>query len=65
MAKEKKATSKAAGTVARQRAIQQRVDAREKSKDAQGKAKKKPVQAGTRKQPENPLPPEPLNSASL
>lgn len=60
MAKEKKATSKAAGTVARQRAIQQRVDAREKSKDAQGKAKKKPVQAGTRKQPENPLPPQHL-----
>ena len=60
MAKEKKATSKAAGTVGRQRAIQQRVDAREKPKGAQEKAKKKPVQAGTRKQPENPLPPQHL-----
>lgn len=62
MAKEKKPTSKAAGTVAKQRAIQKKVDAREKAKKAAKEpAKKKPVQAGERRQPENPLPPQHLS----
>jgi len=59
MAKEKKPTSKADVTAAKQRAIQAQVEAKEAStKKAATKAEpeKKPVQAGTRRQPENPLP---------
>jgi len=64
MAKEKKPTSQAAGTAAKQRAIQQEVESKEAAKSAGSKSaaskkpeqEKKPVQAGTRKQPENPLP---------
>ncbi|MCA1713752.1 MAG: SDR family NAD(P)-dependent oxidoreductase, partial [Gammaproteobacteria bacterium] len=43
-------------TVATQRAIQRRIDSREKPATGAGKPKPKPVQAGTRKQPENPMP---------
>ncbi|WP_206862234.1 SDR family oxidoreductase [Lysobacter changpingensis] len=58
MAKEKKPTSKANGTAAKQQAIQAHVEAKEAKKPPAKKAeaKKPPVQAGTRRQPENPLP---------
>lgn len=58
MAKEKKPTSNADGTAAKQQAIQEQVEAKEAKKPSAGdsESKKKPVQAGTRKQPENPLP---------
>jgi len=64
MAKEKKPTSQAAGTAAKQRAIQEEVESKEAAKGNASKGaaskkpeqEKKPVQAGTRKQPENPLP---------
>ena len=59
MAKEKKPTSNADGTAAKQRKIQAQVETKEAAtKAASGKAgeEKEPVQAGTRKQPENPLP---------
>ena len=52
-----KKTAKA--TAARQRAIQQDIDAKPKEKTAakkSGAAKKKPVQAGARRQPEPPMP---------
>jgi len=45
----------ASTTAQRQRALQAEVDRQEKNKPAK-KAAKKPVQAGTRRQPENPLP---------
>ena len=48
-------TGKPASTVAEQRAIQQKIDAKPK-KGGGSKAKKEPVQAGPRKQPQNPLP---------
>lgn len=59
MAVKKKATSRTAGTVARQREIQQQVDERERGKPKAKKQpaeKKKPVQAGARRQPVTPLP---------
>ena len=60
MAVKKKATSRTAGTVARQREIQQQVDERErgkpKAKKKSAAEKKKPVQAGARRQPQNPMP---------
>ncbi len=59
MAKEKKPASKAAGTAARQRSIQKQVeakDARQTKASAKKEPAKKAVQAGVRKQPENPLP---------
>ncbi|HZX75789.1 SDR family oxidoreductase [Lysobacter sp.] len=58
MAKEKKPASGAEATAARQRSIQTQVDARDKAKKA---AKKSAVQAGERRQPENPLPPQHLD----
>jgi NAD(P)-dependent dehydrogenase (short-subunit alcohol dehydrogenase family) len=52
-----KANTKAKATKARQRAIQQDIEAKPKKKAASGKtAKKKPVQAGTRRQPVPPMP---------
>ena len=58
MAKEKKPTSPADGKAAKQPAIQDQVEAKEAATPASKKAEtgKKPVQAGTRRQPENPLP---------
>jgi len=59
MAKEKTPRSKADGTAAKQRAIQKQVESKEAAKKTaskKGKEEKKPVQAGTRRQPENPLP---------
>ena len=59
MAKEKKPTSPAEGTAAKQRAIQDQVEAKEAAKTpASKKAEtgKKPVRAGPRRQRENPLP---------
>ena len=65
------ATRKTSGSARRQREIQQEADARNErekeakaakkaakapAKQAAGKAKKQPVQAGPRRQPENPLP---------
>ena len=63
MAKEKKPASGADATAARQRSIQKQVDARDKAKKAVEKApaKKSAVQAGERRQPENPLPPQHLD----
>lgn len=63
MAKEKKPASGAEATAARQRSIQKQVDARDKAKKAVEKApaKKSAVQAGERRQPENPLPPQHLD----
>lgn len=63
MAKEKKPASGAEATAARQRSIQTQVDARDKAKKAAKKtpAKKSAVQAGERRQPENPLPPQHLD----
>ncbi|MGI8560763.1 MAG: SDR family oxidoreductase [Luteimonas sp.] len=43
-------------TASRQRSIQRKVDAMDKRKDAASDDSKKPVQAGPRKQPTNPLP---------
>lgn len=61
MAKEKKPTSTAKKTAARQRSIQKRVDAGAKKTGASKQTdRKKPVQAGERRQPENPLPPQHL-----
>ncbi len=48
-------SAKAATTARRQRAIQQDIDAKAKPAKA-SKTKKKPVQAGARRQPENPMP---------
>ncbi|WP_342316147.1 SDR family oxidoreductase [Lysobacter sp. FW306-1B-D06B] len=59
MAMEKKPASKAAGTAAKQRAIQKKVeakDARQAKSPAKKASSRKAVQAGTRRQPENPLP---------
>jgi len=57
-----KATTKTKGTkatTARQRAIQRDIEAKPKKKAATREAaKKKPVQAGTRRQPEPPMPPQ-------
>ncbi|MBV8520285.1 MAG: SDR family oxidoreductase [Acidobacteria bacterium] len=51
------ATKKTAATVARQRKVQREVDAAEKKKSSSKKKKsEKPVQAGSRKHHENPLP---------
>ncbi|HEY5850009.1 MAG TPA: SDR family oxidoreductase [Lysobacter sp.] len=55
--------SKATATAARQKKIQQQVDARDKAKPkkkAPAEEQKKPVQAGARRQPQNPLPPQHL-----
>jgi NAD(P)-dependent dehydrogenase (short-subunit alcohol dehydrogenase family) len=54
----KSVASKTAATVATQRKIQKQVDARDKGKPKKAKApeEKKPVQAGERKQPQNPMP---------
>ncbi|HEY5802928.1 MAG TPA: SDR family oxidoreductase [Lysobacter sp.] len=55
--------SKATATAARQKKIQQQVDARDKvrpKKKAAAEEAKKPVQAGARRQPQNPLPPQHL-----
>lgn len=49
----------AAATAQRQRALQAEVDRQDKAKPAK-KPAKQPVQAGTRRQPENPLPPQHL-----
>jgi len=54
-ARKKKAATVAKTVVARQRAIQRRIDADDRSKQAADK-KPKPVQAGARRQPQNPLP---------
>ncbi|WP_027080326.1 SDR family oxidoreductase [Luteimonas mephitis] len=60
MARTTKKTSRApaAATAARHRALQKQADAKEKTQAAKKKTarKKKPVQAGTRRQPENPMP---------
>src|SRR5688572_26739328 len=59
MAKEKKPASKAAATATKQRAIQKKIEAKDatESKSPAKKAPaKKAVQAGARRQPENPLP---------
>ncbi|HYG06806.1 MAG TPA: SDR family oxidoreductase [Stenotrophomonas sp.] len=48
-------TDAAAETARRQRELQEQVDRRDAAKPKQ-KAKKQPVQAGSRRQPENPLP---------
>jgi NAD(P)-dependent dehydrogenase (short-subunit alcohol dehydrogenase family) len=63
MAKEKKPASRAEATAARQRSIQKQVDARDQAKKAAKKspAKKGAVQAGERRQPENPLPAQHLD----
>ena len=63
MAKEKKPASSAEATAARQRSIQTQVDARDKATKTEKKtpAKKSAVQAGERRQPENPLPPQHLD----
>lgn len=63
MAKEKKPASAAEATAARQRSIQKQVDARDKAKKATrtSPAKKHAVQAGERRQPENPLPAQHLD----
>ena len=53
----KKSRTPATGAAARQRALQRQADAKEKKQPAKKKAaEKKPVQAGTRRQPENPMP---------
>ena len=57
MAVKKPVASKPSATVARQRKIQKQVDARDKGKPVKKEPKKKkPVQAGERTQPQNPLP---------
>jgi NAD(P)-dependent dehydrogenase (short-subunit alcohol dehydrogenase family) len=59
MAKEKKPASKAAATATKQRAIQKKIEAKDAT-ESRSPAKKAPakkaVQAGARRQPENPLP---------
>src|SRR5690606_14958689 len=65
-----KPDKKGAGAAQRQRAVQKKADAKEKKKPAGKPAKKKkPVQAGTRRQPENPMPaqhlPKPGNEHEL
>jgi len=50
----KKSRTQPAGAAARQRALQKQADAKESKPRA--KTKKKPVQAGPRRQPENPMP---------
>lgn len=53
----KQAASATTATVARQRKIQKQVDTRDKAKPKADKPEeKKPVQAGERRQPQNPLP---------
>ena len=52
--------SKTADTVADQRAIQRKIDSKSAKSGGGAKGKKQPVQAGARKQPENPLPPQHL-----
>jgi NAD(P)-dependent dehydrogenase (short-subunit alcohol dehydrogenase family) len=59
----RKKSSGVTSTVAAQRAIQKRVDARKPGGKAQKKAK--PTQAGTRRQPENPLPPQHLRKPGI
>lgn len=62
MAKEKKPASGADATAARQRSIQKQVDARDKAKAVEkAPVKKSAVQAGERRQPQNPLPPQHLD----
>ncbi len=58
----KGAPAKAAKTASRQRAVQQESGRLEAKAGAsgKGKGKEKAVQAGTRRQPENPLPPQHL-----
>ncbi len=53
--KSSKSSKSSKDTVASQRAIQRNVDSKERAASAP-KPKKKPVQAGARKQPENPMP---------
>ena len=43
-----------------QRAIQRKIDSKAAKSGGGAKGKKQPVQAGARKQPENPLPPQHL-----
>jgi NAD(P)-dependent dehydrogenase (short-subunit alcohol dehydrogenase family) len=52
----KKAATPAKAVVSRQRAIQRRIDAGDKRGKGGGDKKPKPVQAGARRQPQNPLP---------
>ena len=59
MATSKKPGSRSATTAGRQRGVQRQVERGESGKSGNGdsaKEKKKPVQAGARRQPENPLP---------
>ncbi|NUO76597.1 MAG: SDR family oxidoreductase [Lysobacter sp.] len=51
-----KASKAARDTAQRQRAIQARTDARDQDAPKKKSAKAKPTQAGTRKQPQNPMP---------
>jgi hypothetical protein len=50
--------SRASETVARQRRIQSTIDRSDAKKKSEQKPKKKAVQAGPRREPENPLPPQ-------
>ncbi len=56
----KTVASNTSATVATQRKIQKKVDARDKGKPTKAPQEKKPVQAGERIQPQNPMPPQHL-----